>query len=72
MTELLKKAFSEASRLPPEEQDQLARWLLAEFASEKRWEHAYSRGRDRLADLAREAVSEREAGETEELDPDRL
>lgn len=72
MTEPLKKTFSEASRLRPEEQDQLARWLLAEMASEKRSERAYSRGRDRLADLARDAVSEREAGETEELDPDGL
>jgi hypothetical protein len=72
MTKLLKKAFSEATLLPPEEQDELARWLLAELASEKRWDQAYIRGRDRLAELAREAVGERESGETEELDPDHL
>ncbi len=72
MTKLLEKAFSEASRLSVEEQDELARWLLAELASENRWEHAYSRGRRRLAELAREAVSEQEAGETEELNPDLL
>jgi len=72
MTNLLEKAFSEASRLSVEEQDELARWLLAELASEKRWEQAYSRGKNRLAELAREAVSEQEAGETEELNPDLL
>jgi hypothetical protein len=72
MTELLKKAFSEASLLPPEEQDELAQWLLAELASEKRWERAYTRGRGRLAELAREAVEERESGETEEMNPNRL
>ena len=72
MTKLLKKAFSEASRLSETDQDELARWLLAELAAERRWEKAYSNGRDRLAELAREAVEELEAGETEELDPEHL
>ena len=72
MTRLLKKALSEASQLPEADQDELARWLLAEIASERRWEKAFSSGRDRLAALAREALDELEAGQTEELDPERL
>jgi hypothetical protein len=72
MTKLLKKAFSEASELPEADQDKLAEWLLAELASERRWENAYSSSADQLAELAREAVDELEAGDTEELDPERL
>jgi hypothetical protein len=72
MTKLLNKAFSEASRLPEADQDELARWLLAELASGARWDEAYSSGKDRLVELAREAVDELESGQTEELDPEDL
>ena len=34
MTQLLKTAFDEASRLPEEEQDSLAQWLLEELDPE--------------------------------------
>jgi hypothetical protein len=37
VTDLLEKAFSEAAKLPPEEQDALANWLLEEMESERRW-----------------------------------
>ena len=37
MTKQLELAFTEASKLPPEEQNILAEWLLAELSSEKRW-----------------------------------
>jgi hypothetical protein len=46
--------------------------LLAELASESRWKNAYSTSADQLAELAREAEDELEAGNTEELDPDHL
>ncbi len=35
MTDLLKKAFDVASRLPEHEQDAVAEWLLTELASER-------------------------------------
>ncbi len=35
MTELLEKAFQEASELPEPEQNVLARWLMDEIISEK-------------------------------------
>ena len=37
MTARLEKAFAEASKLSPSEQDALAEWLFAELQSEKRW-----------------------------------
>lgn len=37
MTELLNKAFEAASKLPQEQQDALARELLARLAADARW-----------------------------------
>jgi hypothetical protein len=72
MTRLLEKAFSEAAKLPPEEQDALAKWLLEEMESERRWQIAFANSLDLLEQLADEALAEHRAGETEELDPDEL
>lgn len=72
MTELLEKAFEQASRLPREEQDALARWLLDELASERQWSRAFAASEQRLTDLAQEALEEHRSGQTETLDPDRL
>ena len=68
MTELLEKAFAEASKLPPEEQDFLARMLLDDLASEELWEQSFARSQDELARLAGEARAEYEQGETEPLE----
>ncbi len=67
MTELLKKAFQAASRLPPEQQDAVATMLLAELESERQWDDAFARSQDFLAKMAEEAIAEDEAGETEPL-----
>jgi hypothetical protein len=72
MTNLLKKAFDEASKLPEVEQDALGRALLDELASERRWEELFAGPHDVLADLADEALAEHRAGRTEKLDPDKL
>ena len=72
MTKLLQKAFTAAAELPEEEQDEFGRWLLSELSSERRWEQAFSRSKDRFAEMAREALIEDQAGETEELNPDTL
>ena len=72
MTQLLKKAFDQASQLSPEEQDALATWILEEMASERRWDEAFHASADRLKQLADEALQEAREGRTEELDPDRL
>ncbi len=71
MTELLKKAFRAASRLPPEQQDAVATMLLAELESERQWDDAFARSQDFLATMADEAIAEDEAGKTEPLVTDR-
>jgi hypothetical protein len=72
MTQLLTRAFSEAEKLPDQEQDALADWLLAELESERRWELAFSGSRDALDRLAEEALAEHRAGLTQELNPETL
>jgi len=72
MTKLLERAFAEAVKLPKKEQDKLAKWLLAELESERRWDEAFAGSADQLADLAEEALDEHRKGRTKQLDPDRL
>lgn len=72
MTDLLKRTFDAASRLPENEQNAVAEGLLAEPASEEGWEERFADTRDGLPVLAREALDEHKRGETEELDPDSL
>ena len=72
MTELLRKAFEEASKLPPQEQDAIASVLLGEIEGEKEWDGALSETQDELASLADAALAEHRAGKTETLDPEKL
>jgi urease gamma subunit len=72
MTELLKKAFDQASRLPAEEQDRLASFILADLESERRWDEAFAGNPDALATLADEALTEAREGKAEPLVPGEL
>ena len=72
MTNLLKKAFDEASRLPKGEQDALAKLLLEELKSQRRWDRAFAASHDRLSDLADEAMEEHRQGDTQKLEPEKL
>ena len=67
MTDLLEKAFQEASRLPPREQDALASVLLAELESERDWQKRFADSQDALSTLADRAIGELEEGTTEPL-----
>lgn len=70
MTELLEKAFGEAARLPEQEQNRLATWLLGELEAERRWDELFARSQDQLASLADEALAEHRAGRTQPLGSD--
>ena len=72
MTTLLQEAFAKAAQLTPEEQDVLAARLLAELGAEDDFDRAIAGSSDKLARLAREALEEYRAGETQELNPDAL
>lgn len=68
MTELLEKAFDEASKLSPEEQDFLAQFLLDDLASEGSWEQSFVDSQEKLAQLADEALAEYQRGESKPLE----
>jgi hypothetical protein len=70
MTQLLERAFTEASKLPEKEQDAVATLLLQELASEKRWDEAFASSQRQLSEMARQALREFEAGETRPMDTD--
>jgi hypothetical protein len=72
VTELLERAFAEASKLPAAEQEVLASRLLEELAAEDEFDRKIAASSDVLGRLANEALEEHRAGLTEELDPDRL
>ena len=72
MTKQLKRAFSEASKLSPEEQNILAEWLLTELSSEKRWSKLFANSQDVLATLGQKALDEHRKGKTQELDTEQI
>jgi hypothetical protein len=72
MGKLLEQVMTEASKLPENEQEALAAWILTELESERRWDDLFSRSQDLLARMAEEARQEYRAGLTEPLDPDTL
>lgn len=64
MTEMLDKAFAEATRLSPEEQNALAERILADLQSEKRWNTLLAASQDMMSEWAAEALAEHRAGKT--------
>ena len=68
----LQKAFEEAAKLPDNEQEALGQWLLEELASERRWDELFACSSDKLATLSKEALAEYRAGQTQDLDPEKL
>jgi len=68
MTQLLQKAFDQASRLPAKDQDAIARRLLRDLKDDERWAAAFATSSGPLARLAAEARAEHAAGRTKKLD----
>lgn len=72
MTKLFQQAIGKVSQLPAEEQDAIARLVLDEIESDRRWTDLIAKSPTVLADLADKAWSEHEAGGSAELDPDKM
>lgn len=64
LTPMLQKAIEAAKALPEEDQDALAAEILEWIEDHRRWSESFARTHDALAELAREALAEHEAGET--------
>ena len=72
MTTALQKAFEVASKLPAQEQDELAAAIFEELRAEQAWGATLAASLPTLERLAEEALREHRAGRTKPLDPDRL
>lgn len=72
MTQALERAFAEVAKLPVEQQDRFARWILDELKDEQQWDKSFARSQGALAKLAAEARGAVERGESEDLDPAKL
>jgi hypothetical protein len=72
MGKLLEKVITETAKLPDEEQEAFAAFMLAELESERRWDDLFSRSQEMLGRMGVEARQEYRAGLTEPLDPETL
>jgi hypothetical protein len=72
MTELLKKAFEQASRLPDRLQDEVAQELLEDIDGEVQWDDTLARSKDKLEKMADRALQEFRAGRTRKAGFDEL
>ncbi len=71
-TKLLERAVEKVMKLPENEQDAIAAFILEEIEDETRWDKTFARSQDILAKLAQEAMEEEKSGKTKELDPNTL
>lgn len=72
MRKILERAFSEASQLSGDEQNRLAKRILAEIESEHRWNELFNTSQEKLGKLAEQTLAKHHSGETERLDPGKL
>ena len=72
MTRMLDNAFAVAAKLPAIEQNALARWMIEEIESDKKWDKLFAESEDALSQLAMEALDEESSDLTTVLDPDKL
>jgi len=72
MTRLLEQALDKLRDLPEPDQDSIARLVLDELESERRWDSLFDKSPEKLAKLADKAWREHEAGASQPLDPDKL
>ena len=68
MTALLEKAISRVSGLPSKQQNEIARFVLAEIDAEAKWDKSFKNSQDELATLAGGALAERRRGKTRKMD----
>lgn len=60
----LATAFAEVAKLPPDEQEAFAVWILEELAAERQWTRLFTAHPDKLLALALEALEEDAQGVT--------
>jgi hypothetical protein len=72
MVNLLEKAIEELTKLPEDQQANMAQWILDELDDELRWSRAFAASLPQLEKLGKKALEDYRAGRTRDLDPDTL
>ena len=72
MTKLLERALAQVYELPDTEQDAIATLILYELADEEKWQAAFARSQDVLAQLAQKARTDIKAGRAKKMGFDEL
>src|SRR5688572_13768683 len=72
MTDLLKKAFEQASQLPDRLQDEVAHQLLEDIRGELQWDGTLARSQDQLEKMADRALEELRSGRARKAGFDEL
>ena len=72
MTEMLERAIARLQALPESEQDAIAAMILEEIENDKGWDESFSQSPNILEKLAVSAMAEYHAGQTQELDLEKL
>ena len=68
VTKRFEKVIDKVGKLPAEEQDALAEWILEELADEQRWQESFAKSQNKLEKMADKALQEHERGNTSPLD----
>ncbi len=64
MTALLEAAYTEVSKLSPDQQEDFARWMLAELANMQQWNKSALQAADSMEWMADEIRAESHNAET--------
>jgi hypothetical protein len=67
MTDLLEKALQRVRSLPTEQQDAIASEILESLDDEKQWTDKFASSRDRIRQMAQEALAQDARGEPRPL-----
>jgi hypothetical protein len=72
MARALETVIAKLKKLPADEQERIAQWLLEELQDDEHWTRQFDASRTALSKLAAEARAERAAGRATEFGPDKL
>jgi len=67
-TKPLEQAFTEAAKLPEDDQRAIANWILLDLQSDRGWQEAFATAQRELGRLAEEAQAGLHAEETRPLE----
>ena len=72
MTDLLTKAFEQASKLPTGMQDEIAKQILEDIDGEMKWDETLAKSQKKLSELASKALKEYKSGRTKKMGFDEI